>query len=128
MAVGLGLVVLARAPEPMISLWNWPRIHPANWVMTGRDYNAQNYSQMTDTNKENVKLRPAWSFSTGVLHGHEGTPLVVGGKMFVHAPFPNTTSALDLNERGKILWMNKPKQNPKPAGSWRTGTSRSARP
>lgn len=81
--------------------------------MTGRDYNAQNYSEMTDINKENVKqLRPAWSFSTGVLHGHEGTPLVVGDRMFIHTPFPNTTFALDLNEPGKILWQNKPKQNP----------------
>ncbi|GGF65610.1 methanol dehydrogenase [Paracoccus acridae] len=86
---------------------------PANWVMTGRDYNAQNYSEMTEINKENVKdLRPAWSFSTGVLHGHEGTPLVVGDKMFVHSPFPNTTFALDLNDPGTILWQNKPRQNP----------------
>ncbi|MGN0933649.1 methanol/ethanol family PQQ-dependent dehydrogenase [Falsigemmobacter intermedius] len=86
---------------------------PANWVMTGRDYNAQNYSTMTEINKETVKrLRPAWSFSTGVLHGHEGTPLVVGDKMFIHSPFPNTTFALDLKDPGRIIWQNKPKQNP----------------
>lgn len=86
---------------------------PANWIMTGRDYNAQNYSEMTEINKENVKqLRPAWSFSTGVLHGHEGTPLVVADKMYVHTPFPNTVFALDLKDPGHILWQNKPKQNP----------------
>ena len=39
----------------------------------------------------NVKnLRPAWTFSTGVLRGHEGGPLVVGSTMYVHTPFPNT--------------------------------------
>ena len=86
---------------------------PANWVMTGRDYNAQNYSTMDEINKENVaSLRPAWSFSTGVLHGHEGTPLVVDGKMYVHTPFPNTVFALDLDDPGTILWQNKPRQNP----------------
>jgi methanol dehydrogenase (cytochrome c) subunit 1 len=85
----------------------------ANWVMTGRDYNAQNYSPMTEIDKETVKrLRPAWSFSTGVLNGHEGTPLVIGDVIYAHTPFPNTTFALDLNEPGKILWQNKPKQNP----------------
>src|SRR5690606_21968294 len=90
-----------------------PAKDPANWVMTGRDYNAQNYSTMTQINKETVKrLRPAWSFSTGVLHGHEGTPLVVGDKMFIHSPFPNTTFALDLKDPGRIIWQNKPKQNP----------------
>ncbi|WP_323010709.1 methanol/ethanol family PQQ-dependent dehydrogenase [Paracoccus sp. (in: a-proteobacteria)] len=113
MTVAMGLAILTTAPatanDQLVELAK----DPANWVMTGRDYNAQNYSEMTDINKENVKqLRPAWSFSTGVLHGHEGTPLVVGDKMFVHTPFPNTTFALDLNEPGNILWQNKPKQNP----------------
>ncbi|MFJ5487073.1 methanol/ethanol family PQQ-dependent dehydrogenase [Hansschlegelia beijingensis] len=84
-----------------------------NWVMTGRTYSAQNYSPMTQISTENVKnLKPAWSFSTGVLHGHEGTPLVVGNKMYVHTPFPNITFALSLDEPGKILWQHKPKQPP----------------
>lgn len=105
----MGMGTMASANDQLVELAN----DPANWVMTGRDYNAQNYSTMTEINKENVKdLRPAWSFSTGVLHGHEGTPLVVGDKMFVHSPFPNTTFALDLNDPGSILWQNKPRQNP----------------
>ncbi|WP_423211800.1 methanol/ethanol family PQQ-dependent dehydrogenase [Paracoccus yeei] len=112
-AVATGCTILmagtATANDKLVELAK----DPANWVMTGRDYNEQNYSEMTDINKENVKrLRPAWSFSTGVLHGHEGTPLVVGDRMYVHTPFPNTTFALDLNEPGKIIWQNKPKQNP----------------
>ncbi|MDR4307160.1 methanol/ethanol family PQQ-dependent dehydrogenase [Chelatococcus sambhunathii] len=84
-----------------------------NWPMTGKTYKAQNYSKATQINAENVKgLKPAWAFSTGVLHGHEGTPLVIGDRMFVHGSFPNPTFALDLNEPGKILWQHKPKQSP----------------
>jgi methanol dehydrogenase (cytochrome c) subunit 1 len=84
-----------------------------NWVMPGKDYHSDNYSKMTQINKENVKqLRMAWSFSTGVLNGHEGAPLVVGDMMYVHTSFPNITFALNLNDPGKIVWEHKPKQNP----------------
>ena len=84
-----------------------------NWPMTGKNYNANNFSPQKQINKDNVKeLRPAWSFSTGVLSGHEGTPLVVDGVMYVHSPFPNTTFALGLDDPGHILWQHKPKQNP----------------
>ena len=54
----------------------------------------------------------AWTFSTGVLRGHEGQPLVIGDVMYLHAPFPNTVFALDLNNDGKILWKYEPKQDP----------------
>lgn len=112
-AAMLATSVLAMSPaaanEKLVELAE----DPANWVMTGRNYDAQNYSELTEINKENVnRLRPAWSFSTGKLHGHEGAPLVVGDVMYVHSPFPNATFALDLNEPGKILWKNEPKQNP----------------
>ena len=47
---------------------------------------------------KNVKdLQVAWTFSTGVLRGHEGSPLVVGNVMYVHTPFPNIVYALDLD-------------------------------
>ncbi|MCK0197959.1 methanol/ethanol family PQQ-dependent dehydrogenase [Ancylobacter sp. 6x-1] len=82
-----------------------------NWPMTGKNYNANNYSEAKEITKENVKqLRPAWSFSTGVLSGHEGTPLVIGNRMYVHTSFPNITYALDLDDPGHIVWMHKPKQ------------------
>lgn len=84
-----------------------------NWIMTGKSYQADNYSPNTQINAENVKqLRQAWSFSTGLLHGHEGTPLVVDGIMYVHTSFPNNTFALDLNDPGRIIWQHKPKQDP----------------
>ena len=58
------------------------------------------------------KLQVKWTFSTGVLRGHEGGPLVIGDVMYVHTPFPNIVYALDLNNDGKILWKYEPKQDP----------------
>jgi methanol dehydrogenase (cytochrome c) subunit 1 len=84
-----------------------------NWVMQTKDYSATHYSEMYDINVNNVKnLKVAWSFSTGVLNGHEGGPLVIDGIMYVHTPYPNNIFALDLKEPDKILWQYKPKQNP----------------
>lgn len=84
-----------------------------NWVMQTKDYSATHFSDMYDINITNVKnLKVAWSFSTGVLNGHEGGPLVVDGIMYVHTPYPNNVYAIDLSNPGKILWQYKPKQNP----------------
>jgi PQQ-dependent dehydrogenase (methanol/ethanol family) len=84
-----------------------------DWVMPAKDYANTRYSTLNQINSGNVgKLQVAWTFSTGVLRGHEGGPLVVGDVMYVHAPFPNTVYALDLNNDGKILWKYEPKQDP----------------
>ena len=48
-------------------------------------------------------LKVAWTFSTGVLRGHEGGPLIIGNVMYVHTPFPNKVYALDLNNDGAII-------------------------
>jgi PQQ-dependent dehydrogenase (methanol/ethanol family) len=85
----------------------------ANVVMPTITYDNQRYSGLSQINAGNVgKLQVAWTFSTGVLRGHEGAPLVIGDVMYVHAPFPNTVFALDLNNDGKILWKYEPKQDP----------------
>jgi methanol dehydrogenase (cytochrome c) subunit 1 len=84
-----------------------------NWVMQTKDYGSTHFSEMIDINANNVKnLKVAWSFSTGVLNGHEGGPLVVDGIMYVHTPYPNNVFAISLDEPDKILWQFKPKQNP----------------
>jgi methanol dehydrogenase (cytochrome c) subunit 1 len=84
-----------------------------NWVMPGKDYHSDNYSKLNQINTGNVKnLKAAWTFSTGLLNGHEGAPLVVNGTMYVHTSFPNVTFALGLDDPSKILWQDKPKQNP----------------
>jgi len=86
---------------------------PKQWVSPTGDYANTRYSSLKQITTENVgKLAPAWSFSTGVLRGHEGAPLVIGDIMYLHTPFPNLVYALDLNDSGKILWKYEPKQDP----------------
>src|SRR2546430_6506821 len=56
---------------------------PGEWTMTGRTHDLQRYSRLTQINKANVKsLKAAWTFSTGVLNGHEGNPLVINNLFF----------------------------------------------
>ncbi|HTA99170.1 MAG TPA: PQQ-dependent dehydrogenase, methanol/ethanol family, partial [Bradyrhizobium sp.] len=86
---------------------------PKQWVMQQGDDANTRFSKLNQINAANAsKLQVAWTFSTGVLRGHEGGPLVVGDIMYVHAPFPNTVYALDLNHDGKILWRYEPRQDP----------------
>ncbi|WP_271898080.1 lanthanide-dependent methanol dehydrogenase XoxF5 [Candidatus Phyllobacterium onerii] len=83
-----------------------------NWAIQTGDYANTRYSKLNKITADNVKnLQVAWTFSTGVLRGHEGGPLIVGDVMYVHAPYPNTVFALDLNNDGKILWKYEPKQD-----------------
>lgn len=83
------------------------------WVMQLGNYSGNRYSELAQINKDNVgDLQVAWTFSTGVLRGHEGSPLVIGDVMYVHTPFPNNVFALDLKNDGKILWRYHPQQNP----------------
>ncbi|ANE54397.1 MULTISPECIES: methanol/ethanol family PQQ-dependent dehydrogenase [Methylomonas] len=78
--------------------------NPANWATWGGDYAGTRYSKLSQINTQNVKnLQPAWSFSTGVLRGHEGGPLVVNGVMFIHTPFPNTVYAIDQTTKA-VIW------------------------
>ena len=86
---------------------------PKGWVMATGNYANQRYSKLNQITAANVgKLQVAWTFSTGVLRGHEGGPLIIGDTMYVHAPFPNTVYALDLAHDNKILWKYEPKQDP----------------
>ncbi|MCU7947342.1 MAG: methanol/ethanol family PQQ-dependent dehydrogenase [Candidatus Thiodiazotropha sp. (ex Cardiolucina cf. quadrata)] len=83
-----------------------------NWVMPNGDYASTRYSELDQINTKNVKkMKVAWTFSTGVLRGHEGGPLVMDGVMYIHSPFPNKVFALDLNDNGKIIWKYEPKQD-----------------
>jgi lanthanide-dependent methanol dehydrogenase len=87
--------------------------NPKEWVMPTGDYANTRYSQLKQITADNVgKLQVAWTFSTGVLRGHEGGPLIIGDVMYVHGPFPNPVFALDLNNDAKILWKYEPRQDP----------------
>ncbi len=87
--------------------------NPKDWVMPTGNYANTRYSELKQITASNVgKLQAAWTFSTGVLRGHEGGPLIIGDVMYVHGPFPNPVFALDLNNDGKILWKYEPRQDP----------------
>jgi len=84
-----------------------------NWCMQQGNYSATRYSELDQINTKNVNtLKVAWTFSTGVLRGHEGSPLVVGSTMWLHTPFPNIVYALNLDDENKIIWKYEPKQDP----------------
>jgi lanthanide-dependent methanol dehydrogenase len=85
---------------------------PNNWAIWGGNYAGQRYSELNQINASNVgKLQVAWTFSTGVLRGHEGGPLVFGDTLYIHTPFPNKVYAINLNDQS-IIWEYKPNQNP----------------
>jgi PQQ-dependent dehydrogenase (methanol/ethanol family) len=106
--LSLGALYTASANEELAKMAK----NPKDWVMQTGDYANTRYSTLKQITKENVKnLQVKWTFSTGVLRGHEGGPLIIGDVMYVHAPFPNTVYALDLNKDGKILWRYEPKQD-----------------
>ncbi|GLS61370.1 hypothetical protein GCM10007887_40780 [Methylobacterium haplocladii] len=111
LALGAGLAVAtpALANESVLkSIAN-----PAEQALQTVDYANTRYSKLDQINASNVKnLQVAWTFSTGVLRGHEGSPLVVGNMMYVHTPFPNIVYALDLDQGSKIVWKYEPKQDP----------------
>jgi PQQ-dependent dehydrogenase (methanol/ethanol family) len=83
------------------------------WVMPAGNYANTRYSTLKQITADNVgKLQVAWTFSTGVLRGHEGAPLVIGDMMYLHGPFPNPVFALNLADENKIVWKYEPVQDP----------------
>src|ERR1700753_3642947 len=89
-----------------------------NWTMPAKDAASTRYSALAQINAANAKgLHPLWSFSTGVLGGHEGQPLVVNDTMYVVTPWPNTLYAFDLKQEGYPLkWKYRPDVSPNAIG------------
>ncbi|MEJ0074449.1 MAG: lanthanide-dependent methanol dehydrogenase XoxF5 [Alphaproteobacteria bacterium] len=83
------------------------------WAQPAGNFANTRYSTLKQITADNVgKLQVAWTFSTGVLRGHEGNPLVVGDMMYLHTAFPNIVYALNLKDENKIVWKYEPKQDP----------------
>ncbi|TVP69805.1 MAG: PQQ-dependent dehydrogenase, methanol/ethanol family [Rhodobacteraceae bacterium] len=86
--------------------------NPGNWAIQTGDYANTRFSTLDQITNENAgDLQVAWTFSTGVLRGHEGGPLIIDNMMYVHTPFPNNVFALDLADEGKIVWRYEPRQD-----------------
>jgi PQQ-dependent dehydrogenase (methanol/ethanol family) len=110
-----GLVACGRTtPEATPATAPQSRSSDAEWAMPNKNMASTRYSTLAEINGGNVKnLKVAWTFSTGVLRGHEGGPLVVGNTMYVHTPYPNIVYALDLTKEGApVKWKYAPKQDP----------------
>ena len=83
--------------------------NPADWPMPAKNYAGTRFSGLKQITAGNVKnLTMAWTFSTGVLRGHEAAPLVIGDTMYVITPWPDIVYALDLSRDGAIKWVFKP--------------------
>ena len=66
-------------------------------------YNSHGYSPLKEINTGNVKrLKPLWSYSTGLREGHQAPPIVNDGFMFITTPH-NHLLALDAAS-GELLW------------------------
>ncbi len=108
-AMSLLATSAAQANEELLAMQG----NPADWVMPTGDYANQRYSRLAQINTDNIgDLKVAWSFTTGVLRGHEGGPLIIGDTMYFNTPYPNIVYALDLNNDGAIKWKYEPKQDP----------------
>ena len=82
---------------------------------TWRDYagsaDSAQYSALRQMNRSNVsKLQVAWTMSTGVLRGHEGSPLVIGDTLYLQTPFPNNVYAVNLKDQ-TFRWKYEPRQD-----------------
>ncbi len=114
-AIATAAPAMALANDELLKLQDSPNY----WVMQNGDFWAQRYSKLDQINAANAsKLQAAWTFSTGVLRGHEGGPLVLPGSatgldhdtLYVHAPFPNNVFAINLDNL-EVVWEYIPVQN-----------------
>ena len=82
-------VLPARRPHAPAAAPRPHRDADKQWTMPNKNYASTRYSALNEINTDNVKnLKVAWTFSTGVLRGHEGEPLVVGNTMYVAHAVP----------------------------------------
>ena len=112
---------MRAAPFSLVALMllqGTPQRSDGEWPMPGKDNAATRYSGLSQITPANAsKIRPVWSFSTGVLGGHEGQPLVVNNTMYVVTPFPDVLYAFDLTREGYPLkWKYRPDVNPAALG------------
>ncbi|HEX2163535.1 MAG TPA: methanol/ethanol family PQQ-dependent dehydrogenase, partial [Thermoanaerobaculia bacterium] len=88
------------------------------WTMPARDHAGTRFSPLDQITRANVaSLQVAWTFSTGLLRGHEAAPLVIGDTLYLVGPFPNPLFALDLSRPGAPMkWRYDPEPVPAAQG------------
>lgn len=105
---------LTKSPAPSTTSTKRSTLPPGSkegdWTIPGHDYGSTRYSELDKISTSNVaQLKESWSYTTGIADGHEGQPLVVGGRMYVVTPYPNKLVAFDLSKPGPAkLWEYAP--------------------
>jgi lanthanide-dependent methanol dehydrogenase len=84
---------------------------PPQWPIPAGNYANTRFSPLTDIRTDNVAgLKPAFTFSTGQLRGHEAAPIVTTDTMYIVSPYPNVLFALALDKPGAPLrWQFEPR-------------------
>src|SRR5258708_9313928 len=79
-----------------------------NWLMNGRNFEAQHFSPLREINDGNVTgLGLAWYLDIDSAMGIVSEPIVVDGVAYVSAP-QSKVYAVDAGS-GKLLWQFDPK-------------------
>src|SRR5512144_1133516 len=107
----LCLLIALGSAAPAQGATTTPSGNAGDWPMAARDYASTRFSPLEDISPANVgALKLAFTFSTGVVRGHEAAPIVVGDTMYIVTPYPNVVYALDLTRPGAPLrWKFEPK-------------------
>lgn len=80
---------------------------PHNWLLHGRTYNEQRFSPLKQINDDSIgKLGLDWFFETNLTRGHEASPIVVDGVMYLTTPWSRVI-ALDARN-GTMRWQYDP--------------------
>jgi len=76
---------------------------PGEWPGYGRDYSNQRFSPLAQIDRASVsRLKPAWSYRSGVEATFQATPIVVDGVLYLSLPFDHVV-ALDART-GQLRW------------------------
>ena len=108
-------VAVAQGTNPAAGVDGARIASPAagEWLDNGRSYAEQRFSPLKEINTSNVKdLGVAWEHRTYSIRALEGTPIVVGGVMYVTAAWSKVW-ALDA-KTGAELWA----YDPQVPGAW----------
>ncbi len=88
------------------------------WKLPNGDLANTRYTGLAQVTRANVKdLKMVSAVSTGIPHGHEGDPLLVGNTLYIVTPFPDNLIAIDLTQPGGALkWIYEPHPDPRSVG------------
>jgi quinohemoprotein ethanol dehydrogenase len=99
----------AAAPQPLVddARLRAAADEPQSWLTYGGSYAEQRYSKLAQIDADNVSdLGLAWFFDTGLARGHEATPIVVDGVIYVTGSW-SVVFAIDART-GQQRWRHDP--------------------